>query len=227
MVDQRRESRRIGNLEDKARLILDEMKALLAPSPTRPKITVLADMIERGDKSSTIDGYPAGSGGGGGSRGSRSILVDVEQGGREAVPVSSSTEAAMFRRADDERADPIGAAIEDLLTRLVESSGHARVITKKRFVIMNAGDSMRGHVSTSSDCHACHRVVAGTPADPLVSAYCRACRKAWERAGYPDRLDFERTRRGEEVADDGEEWRIKAISDLQERGELPAERTTR
>lgn len=43
-------------------------------------------------------------------------------------------------------------------------------------------------------CNACGRDVPGTATDRLRAAWCDACRKAWERAGYPDRAQFERTR---------------------------------
>lgn len=47
-----------------------------------------------------------------------------------------------------------------------------------------------------AECQACERTVANTPKDRLRSGYCMACRKAWDRAGRPDRVAFEQTRRG-------------------------------
>lgn len=45
------------------------------------------------------------------------------------------------------------------------------------------------------DCTACGRYVSGATDDRLRSGYCDACRKAWERAGRPDRAAFENERR--------------------------------
>jgi hypothetical protein len=53
-----------------------------------------------------------------------------------------------------------------------------------------------------SECEACGRTVAGTPTDRLRSGYCDACRKAWDRAGRPDRVQFQRARHCEVSAAD-------------------------
>lgn len=51
-----------------------------------------------------------------------------------------------------------------------------------------------GRRSQITDCRACTRPVAATSKDPMRYGYCDACRKAWERAGKPDRAAFERDR---------------------------------
>lgn len=53
-----------------------------------------------------------------------------------------------------------------------------------------------GRVSSlAGQCLCCQRDVLGTAEDRLRNGYCDACRKAWERAGRPDRAWFERQRR--------------------------------
>lgn len=47
-----------------------------------------------------------------------------------------------------------------------------------------------------ADCAACLRPVANTPSDRIRSGYCGACYMAWTREGRPERVAFERTRRG-------------------------------
>jgi hypothetical protein len=51
------------------------------------------------------------------------------------------------------------------------------------------------HTNPPTHCTACDRLVMCTSEDPIRSGYCDACRKAWERAGRPDRPTFERQRR--------------------------------
>lgn len=46
----------------------------------------------------------------------------------------------------------------------------------------------------SGHCNACTRWVEGTANDRLRAGYCAACYRAWDRAGRPDRVQFERTR---------------------------------
>ncbi len=50
-------------------------------------------------------------------------------------------------------------------------------------------------LDTGRECQACRRPVANTPADPIRSGFCDACRKAWDRAGKPDRVLFIKERR--------------------------------
>lgn len=59
-----------------------------------------------------------------------------------------------------------------------------------------AEERARARQSTVQVCSACGRDVLNTADDRLRKGYCDACRKAWERAGYPDRPAFEQTRRG-------------------------------
>lgn len=49
----------------------------------------------------------------------------------------------------------------------------------------------------SGRCNACGRDVPGTANDRLRSGWCSGCKRAYERAGFPDRAAFERTRYAE------------------------------
>lgn len=144
----------------------------------RPTIAHLLRAMEP----SQIDGYPSGT---------------PESSIHSRNDISRPTELAVINRLENTRTDPLLEAATDVLTRLAELSGHAKVISKRTDVVIHAGDSLKGRISSISNCQACNRDVAGTPADPIVSGYCRACRKDWERSGYMDRVAFEMKRRNE------------------------------
>lgn len=141
--------------------------------------STLEYLVRASEETSQIDGYPAG----------------MQAAEYVNSPNSSDpTLAAVLARAETRDADYIGQALEDIFTRLVELTGHATVIDRKIDVVLRAGDKIKGRVSSLGQCLACHRDVARTPTDPIVSGYCRACRKAWERIGQTDRPTFERER---------------------------------
>lgn len=72
----------------------------------------------------------------------------------------------------------LGLALRTMVIRIID---HAPTVEQNR--------------KTGGDCFACDRVVAGTHVDRLRAGYCNACRMAWERAGRPDRVQFQRQRR--------------------------------
>jgi hypothetical protein len=47
----------------------------------------------------------------------------------------------------------------------------------------------------SGDCMACGEYCSGAVDDRLRAGYCNACRMAWDRAGRPDRFQFQQDRR--------------------------------
>lgn len=47
------------------------------------------------------------------------------------------------------------------------------------------------------DCVVCDTYCSGAVNDRLRAGYCDACRKAWKRAGSPDRAEFKRARRAQ------------------------------
>lgn len=73
------------------------------------------------------------------------------------------------------------------------------------------------------DCLACGDPVSGR----LKSGYDEKCYKAWQRAGYPDRPTFERSRREKTTPVEKVEytdWRVDAVDDLQGSNVLPLQR---
>ncbi len=205
------------DMERKARESREVLDRLLAPSPVRGRGSVLADMIYRSSQPSAPDGYGGGalgeyvSGGGTGNAtqsAAFSLLDDVCPrctGGvvrrPDGQPVTCKTCSGSGRRW----ADPIADAVEDLLTRLVELSGHAAVIDRRRAVVMSAGERRRGRESAlQGTCDCCTASVSGVGEDRLRRGYCTRCYKAWltwraanESKGDPgeDRLHFVTARR--------------------------------
>jgi hypothetical protein len=124
------------------------------------------------------DGYTSGSSAGRGSHGG---------------DVADPTYAAAVR---PEPFDPVRKAVAEIFAGLAEATGVLRGADRRRRYVFAAGDAERGRQSSlAGDCGACGRAVAGTEDDKLCSGYCSACRKAWERADYPERGTFERERR--------------------------------
>lgn len=145
------------------------------------------------------DGYPSGGGehvsGGGISRPVEAALL-----GRERVLDSTVStayddgdEVEVIRVRGMRLVDEQLQAIEMAITAIeAELSKLAAPLTRR-------SAPPRTNIT---ECEACGRTVAGTPTDRLRSGYCDACRKAWARAGNPDRMLFQRLRHREVSAAD-------------------------
>lgn len=112
-------------------------------------------------------------------------------------------EAAALRRAaanreDLDAADPVAVAIRDVFALTSELAGLARQLGRRLDFVEHVGASAGRHQQgPGGRCQACDTLVTGQPHDRLRAGYCNACRMAWERAGRPDRSDFEQQRRAE------------------------------
>lgn len=66
-------------------------------------------------------------------------------------------------------------------------------------------EGLRPPPNGSGDCRAeCGRYCSGAAGDRLRSGFCDPCRKAWERAGRPDRATFKRLQRAQDTGDVGD-----------------------
>jgi hypothetical protein len=146
---------------------LDELRRIAGESPTP---------LEEGPGLGHHEGY--GPGGQNGPRGS-----DV-------------SDPTYTRATAKHQPDPTGDAIADLFAAIERAANEAVTIDRLAgYVAAARAEQGKRPVSLAGDCGACGRPVAGTSVDKLVSGFCGACRKAWERAGYPDRSEFAATRR--------------------------------
>lgn len=141
------------------------------------------------------DGYPAG--------GSEPV-----SGGDIGRP----TEGAVLERerilesVEDPGADEarrVGlAAVDTSLAIAVQALREAHAELTQITARLHAGREAQR--TNMADCQACERPVANTPNDRLRAGYCNACRMAWNRQGQPDRVAFERSRRGIDTAPEPE-----------------------
>lgn len=137
------------------------------------------------------DGYPSGGGepvsGGDTSNPTLSAVLQHER-------VCESIEDR-----DNDEARRVGlAAVDASLTAAVHALRETHAALSQLTARLHTGrPEQRTNIA---DCEACGRTVANTPNDRLRSGYCMACRKAWDRAGRPDRVAFERARRGIDTA---------------------------
>lgn len=138
------------------------------------------------------DGYPGGG-------------TEPVSGGDTSNPTLGAVlehEHVLESREGDTEARVVGFAAVDTSLTVIESALreiHAELSTIT--TRMHAGREERR--TNMEACAACERLVANTPNDRLRKGYCDACRKAWARKqdewvgpGAPDRVQFERGRRG-------------------------------
>lgn len=127
------------------------------------------------------DGYPSGF---------------VGSGGMDAA--QSSTEAALLAQYDRDgnllptRPDPHHALTAAAVTALEQAADAISDLYGKLDAIDRLATIHR--TDPSGHCAACSRWVEGTAVDRLRAGYCEACYRAWDRAGRPDRVQFERQR---------------------------------
>ena len=151
----------------------------------------LADLIRR-QREPAVDPYTQGAGGRGNDVSNPTLSAVVRDAGGRTYTDPITGEEIVTEDKWPTTPDPVLDAINELLGALAEAAGILRVADTRRQYI----DSIpRGRISSlAGQCQACHRDVAGGTNDPLRSGYCDACRKAWDRAGKPDRAAFEATR---------------------------------
>ena len=170
-------------------------------------VDTLVEIMRRGERAAIPDGHKA-RGGDGGRVGS-SDTTSVESAALRGLSQDDQAQwvendAGQLVRAENWtrhiQADPIGDAIEDIFQRLDEVIDIAKILDKKRQVVIHSADGRRGRESTLTQCQACGRDVPGTEVDRLRSGYCESvagllwsgCYRKWVGQERPDRLAFER-----------------------------------
>jgi hypothetical protein len=143
---------------------------------------VIADLDRRARYTTTPDGYPT-----------RTINDGSSHGTSELTSVESAANQRATHHDDD---DPAGDAIRQLFADIADISRITEHISQRVAYLTNVQYAAgRKPSSGAGICGACRRDVPGTSDDRLRSGYCDSCRKAWERAGRPDRHQFEAERR--------------------------------
>jgi hypothetical protein len=113
-------------------------------------------------------------------------------GGRSS-DISRPTEQAAIRNIDGRQiGDPQATAFRIIDAELRSMATSSTRITNAWTLIAHIADGRRGRETLLDTCNACQRT--DLPERP-VNGYCPACRMAWVRAGHPDRMMFELTRR--------------------------------
>lgn len=211
MVDRQRQ-RSIDRYRDNVQAIQTFLDAL---TPRK-----LDELLRINQETNDPDGFPAGGHG----EGSKSSTEDTatERAALRGLPDEDSADSAYWTtnaegqriRSDlwhrHNRPDPVGHQIEELLAHLVEMAG----LSKRAVRVMASIDHRPGLVKEREQvmdrCNACQRWCSGGEPpeafeddidDPLDivagyrrSGYCDSCRRAWDRAGKPDRPKFEAER---------------------------------
>jgi hypothetical protein len=143
---------------------------------------LLHELEHKGRHVATADGFPSSTLGDGMAR-SSSALTSVER-------------AAEARTYHSPEPDNVGDAIRDVFNTLSAMADTATRMSRKVAFVKHVATKAEGRISSlQGECQACQRSVSGAESDRLRAGYCDACRKAWERAGRPDRVGWERERR--------------------------------
>jgi hypothetical protein len=140
--------------------------------------------------------------------------------------------------------DPLGDAVDEIMTSVFEMVGHAVIIGKRSAVVIHAGAELRG-VPGIRICNGCHNDVER--GERWTKGFCQACATAWyEWHKEPENLssdeNADRARFGaQHKRHDGhveaacelcaelalrpnEDWRADMVPALQAAGVLPADR---
>ncbi len=143
----------------------------------QPTIT---ELLRRGQLTSEPDGFP----GGGTSNGSKSSdeTTATEAAALRGLPNDANEPDDWSKHAV---LDPIADLITEITQRLGEVHDIARIIDKKRQVVMFAADSKRGREQVTSACRICHELPA------VKGAMCTNDYNDWWKHGSPDRLAWE------------------------------------
>lgn len=186
-------SRELTTARQRLKTIRTLANELLRASERDPSIDVLEDLMRRGEHV-VADGYPTGSLGGG-----------VSGGGAES---STSTERAALRLASpavdegedgkpdewEEQRDLVSDALRELVLNIDLAFGNMRDSDDIRRLILSVHERVAQRQADLGDCEGCGRTVLKSADDPMVSGYCPECFAAWEAAGRPERVEFNRTR---------------------------------
>lgn len=157
---------------------------------------VSARPLEEGAGPEVSDGFGSGGGAGGSCAGSVSKPTENVVVSRAGGRIDERTGRVISLDAWAAERDPVGRALEELFASMAEAHGALVGVDKRRQVIKASMDDERGRRSSlQGECLCCGEPVSGAVNDRLRSGFDDKCRKAWERAGHPDRAAFIRDRR--------------------------------
>ena len=154
--------------------------------------------------STALDGFGAGGGGEGRSKGTHSDPPAAIVLRKEGAPDDETHIAPdEWRTAEIDR-------VNTLVVRLYGESLAAVTVMRRveglKRLIDNRGDARYGRQSSVTDCLCCEATVTGMGEDRIKSGYCPSCYKAWERYRQvhtdPDHEMFRRARRREMATDE-------------------------
>lgn len=171
------DSRKLRDAESNRRLILRVLDEL-----------DIETLHRRGDQVARLDGYPAGSIGGGG--GGPSVLARNEAGDWERVSVTGTELAALSGLEPD----PVGRWIADVFALLEAMASAAMGIEGRAESVAKCHEKLN-QAAGAGTCEVCSVYCSGAEHDRLRSGYCPKDFMAWTRAGRPDRAAFKQLRR--------------------------------
>lgn len=153
--------------------------------------------------STDLDGYGAGGGGEGRSKGTHSdpvyLLVERKEGAPDEYTYVPADE---WRDAEEDRVAKLVAML--YAEAQIVDNAMRRMEGLKR-LLDNRGDARYGRQSSVTDCLCCEATVTGVGEDRIKAGYCPACYKAWERYRVqvvePVHELFRRHRRAEMASD--------------------------
>lgn len=156
----------------------------------------ITELLRRGEQSPEPDGFPGGGYGNGGK--SSDVTTSTEAAALRGLPNATKKDANgnIVNNPDPDDwsrhvvLDPIGDFISEIIERLTETYDIARILDKRRQVVLHAADSKRGREPVSAPCRICHEAAA------VKGAMCTNDYNDWHDHGSPDRLLWEMWKHG-------------------------------
>lgn len=176
---------RIELLERQVDEVLEEMRELRKPSPVKGRGSVVADLFYRAEEPARADGYgrghDAGStiGGGSESRPPTGALAGLSSYEEHKDGTYTGDPDDWEERQHE--VDVIAEAVAEIANQLGTMVRAARVIRRKRQMVMNTAAALRGREATGGACICCGDIVSGTASDRLVTGLDHKCYVAWGR----------------------------------------------
>jgi hypothetical protein len=160
----------------------------------------IKDLVRRGQHRPAGDGFSPGSLGSGGSHGPDVARPTEQAAIRLGAKAVEEDEVGQPDSWEEWEWDLVANALDTAFRQLGVMAGLARSVRRRIEYVLDVYKKSDVRQPGSGICRACLKQVPGIGSDRLRSGYCDACRKAWARADYPDRVEFEFSRRPEGVA---------------------------
>lgn len=160
----------------------------------------LEDLVRRGQHRTGGDGHAGNKrpGAGGAHRGNEPARPTEAAAVRLGAEAHDDPELDEPDTWEEWERDLVGQALAAAQADTAKMAALARSVRRKVEYVLDAYKKSNIRPAGAGICAACLRDVPGIGSDRLRSGYCDACRKAWARADFPDRLLFEFSRRPED-----------------------------